>query len=33
VFGGKQTAQQAAEKRTEIREIVAIDLVQEIMLK
>jgi hypothetical protein len=33
VLGGKQTAQQAAEKRTEIREIVAIELVQEIMLK
>lgn len=32
-LGGKQTAQQAAEKRTEIREILAIDLVQEITLK
>ena len=33
VFGGKQAAQQAAEKRTEIREILAIELVQEVMLK
>jgi hypothetical protein len=32
-LGGKQTAQQAAEKRTEIREILAIDLVQEVTLK
>jgi len=33
VLGGKQAAQQAAEKRNEIREIVGTDLVQEIMLK
>ncbi len=32
-LGGKQTAQQAAEKRTEIREILGIDLVQEVTLK
>ncbi len=33
LFGGKQPAQQAAEKRTEIREILTTDLLQEIMLK
>ena len=33
VLGGKQAAQQAAEKRTEIREIVGTMLLQEIMLK
>jgi hypothetical protein len=33
VLGGKQAAQQAAEKRTEIREIVATELLQEITLK
>lgn len=33
VLGGKQAFQQAAEKRTEIREILAVELVQEIMLK
>jgi len=33
VLGGKQAAQQAAEMRNEIREIVDIDLVQEVMLK
>jgi hypothetical protein len=33
VLGGKQPAQQLAEKRTEIREIISSDLMQEIMLK
>ena len=33
VLGGKQTAQQAAEKRVEIREIVSTELVQEVTLK
>ena len=33
VLGGKQSAQQAAEKRGEIREIVATELMQEVMLK
>ncbi len=33
VLGGKQALQQATEKRSEIREIVGIELVQEIMLK
>lgn len=33
VLGGKQAFQQAAEKRTELREIVGVELVQEIMLK
>ena len=33
VIGGKQQAQQVAEKRTEIREIVSSELLQEIMLK
>jgi hypothetical protein len=33
VLGGKQAFQQATEKRGEIREIVAIELVQEITLK
>jgi hypothetical protein len=32
-LGGKQAFQQATEKRTEIREILVIELVQEIMLK
>jgi hypothetical protein len=33
ILGGKQQAQQLAEKRTEIREIISSELVQEIMLK
>jgi hypothetical protein len=33
VLGGKQTFQQAAEKRSEIREIVGVELVQEVTLK
>jgi hypothetical protein len=33
ILGGKQAAQQAAEKRSDIREIVATELVQEVMLK
>ena len=33
VLGGKQTAQQANEKRGEIREVISTELVQEIMLK
>jgi hypothetical protein len=33
VLGGKQAFQQATEKRSEIREIVAVELVQEIVLK
>ncbi len=33
VMGGKQQAQQVAEKRTEIREIVSSELLQEIVLK
>jgi hypothetical protein len=33
VLGGKQAFQQATEKRSEIREIVAVELVQEITLK
>ena len=33
VLGGKQAAQQAAEKRTEIREVVATELLQEVTLK
>ena len=33
VLGGKQAAQQAAEKRTEIREVVATELIQEVTLK
>ena len=33
VMGGKQKAQQVAQQRTEIREIVASDLLQEVMLK
>jgi hypothetical protein len=33
VLGGKQAFQQAAEKRGEIREILSVELVQEIMLK
>ncbi len=33
VLGGKQAFQQATEKRSEIREIVGIELVQEITLK
>jgi hypothetical protein len=32
-LGGKQAAQQAAEKRTDIREILSIELVQEVTLK
>jgi hypothetical protein len=33
VLGGKKTAQQADEKRGEIREIISTEVVQEIMLK
>jgi hypothetical protein len=33
IMGGKQQAQQVAEKRQEIREIVSSELLQEIMLK
>lgn len=33
VLGGKQAAQQSAEKRQEIREIVSSPLLQEIFLK
>jgi hypothetical protein len=33
IMGGKQQAQQVAEKRTEIREVVSSELLQEIMLK
>jgi len=33
VLGGKKAAQQAAEKRGEIREIISTELVQEIILK
>jgi hypothetical protein len=33
IMGGKQQAQQVAEKRQEIREVVSSDLLQEIMLK
>ena len=33
IMGGKQQAQQVAEKRNEIREIVSSELLQEIMLK
>jgi hypothetical protein len=33
VLGGKQMAQQANEKRGEIREVISTELVQEIMLK
>jgi hypothetical protein len=33
ILGGKQQAQQLAEKRVEIREIVSSELLQEIMLK
>jgi len=33
VLGGKQPAQQVAEKRVEIREIISSELLQEIMLK
>ena len=33
ILGGKQAAQQAAEKRNDIREIISTDLLQEIMLK
>ena len=33
IMGGKQQAQQVAEKRQEIREVVTSDLLQEIMLK
>ena len=33
ILGGKQTAQQLAEKRAEIREIVSSELLQEIFLK
>jgi hypothetical protein len=33
IMGGKQPAQQLAEKRTEIREIVASELLQEVTLK
>lgn len=33
IFGGKQPAQQAAEKRQEIREVITSDLLQEIILK
>ena len=33
IMGGKQQAQQVAEKRVEIREIVSSELLQEIMLK
>jgi len=33
ILGGKQPAQQLAEKRAEIREVISSDLLQEIMLK
>ncbi len=33
VLGGKQAAQQGAEKRSEIREILSVEIVQEVMLK
>jgi hypothetical protein len=33
VLGGKQTAQQAAEKRSEIREILSVEIVREVTLK
>lgn len=33
ILGGKQAAQQLGEKRTEIREIISSDLMQEIFLK
>ncbi|HYN15446.1 MAG TPA: hypothetical protein VES66_06625 [Terriglobales bacterium] len=33
ILGGKQQAQQLAEKRVEIREIISSELIQEIMLK
>ncbi|HXZ39399.1 MAG TPA: hypothetical protein VEG68_01575, partial [Terriglobales bacterium] len=33
ILGGKQPAQQVAEKRAEIRELVSSELLQEIMLK
>jgi hypothetical protein len=33
IIGGKQPAQQLAEKRAEIREVISSDLLQEIMLK
>jgi hypothetical protein len=33
ILGGKQQAQQLGEKRSEIREIISSDLMQEIMLK
>jgi hypothetical protein len=33
ILGGKQPAQQLAEKRAEIRELIASDLLQEIILK
>lgn len=33
IFGGKQPAQQAAEKRQEIREVITSELLQEIFLK
>jgi hypothetical protein len=33
ILGGKQPAQQLAEKRAEIREVISSELLQEIMLK
>jgi hypothetical protein len=33
ILGGKQPAQQLAEKRAEIRELITSDLLQEIILK
>jgi hypothetical protein len=33
ILGGKQTAQQLAEKRAEIREVISSELLQEIILK
>ena len=33
VLGGKQTAQQAAEKRSEIREILSVEIVREVTLR
>ena len=33
ILGGKQPAQQLAEKRVEIREVISSELLQEIMLK